>query len=104
MEAKIEMPMFVNEINEIKKLLENMRSNGLVSEWSLPFENQLTRLKTAVFFLTPAGTDAEEKIWIELNKFNHFSFRLNYEKRISHCEYRVTFNKEEKIRNLRIQD
>jgi len=96
--------MFVKEINEVKKLLENMRSNGLVAEWSLPFENQLTSLRTAVFFLTPSDTAVEKKIWTELNKFNYFSFRLNYDKRISRCEYRVTFNKEEKIRNLRIQE
>ncbi len=94
--------MFISELNEIKKTIENMRSNGLIADWSLPYESLVTKLATAVFFITPAHPDFESQIWYELNKYSHFSFRLNYEKELSPCEYRVTFNKEEKIKNLRI--
>lgn len=94
--------MFIKEINEVKKILENMRSNNLISEWTLPNESSITRMSTAVFFLTPATSDAESVIWKELSRYNYFSFRLNNEKLISPLTYRVTFNKEEKIKNLQI--
>ena len=92
--------MYVKEINEIKKQLENMRSKGLIESWSLPYENLLTRLSAAVFFLTPVKDDVEIAIWKELGKYEHFSFRLNNDKKLSDLMYRITFNKDEKEKNL----
>ena len=98
------LAMFVKEINDIKKTMENMRSNGLIAQWSLPYESLITNVSNAVFFITPVRADFETKIWSELNKYDYFSFRLNHEKELSSCEYRITFNKEEKIKNLRIDN
>lgn len=92
--------MYVKEINEIKKQLEQLRANGLVDNWELPHENLLTRLNAAIFFLTPVAEDREDKVWLELSKYENFSFRLNQEKKLSGLMYRVTFSKEEKEKNL----
>jgi hypothetical protein len=92
--------MYVKEINEIKKQLEQLRANGLIENWELPYENLLTRLSAAIFFLTPITEDIEVKIWQELGKHEDFSFRLNQDKKLSGLMYRVTFSKEEKEKNL----
>lgn len=92
--------MYVKEINEIKKQLEQLRANGLIENWELPYENLLTRLSAAIFFLTPIAEDIEGKIWQELAKHEDFSFRLNQDKKLSGLMYRVTFSKEEKEKNL----
>jgi hypothetical protein len=92
--------MYVKEINEIKKQLEQLRTNGLIENWELPYENLLTRLSAAIFFLTPVTEDKEDKIWLELSKNEDFSFRLNQDKKLSGLMYRVTFSKEEKEKNL----
>jgi hypothetical protein len=95
--------MYVKEINEIKKQLENLRSKGLIESWSLPYENLLTRLSAAIFFITPVNDDVEPSIWKELARHDNFSFRLNSDKKLSTLMYRITFNKEEKEKNLQRQ-
>jgi len=95
--------MYVKEINEVKKQLEQLRTNGLIENWELPYENLLTRLSAAIFFITPVAEDAEFKIWQELDKYEDFSFRLNQEKKLSDLMYRITFSKEEKEKNLQRQ-
>jgi hypothetical protein len=92
--------MYVKEINGIKKQLEHLKEDGLVEKWELPYENLLTRLSAAVFFLTPVKEELEPSIWKELGKHEDFSFRLNQEKKLSSLMYRITFEKEEKEKNL----
>ena len=95
--------MYVKQISDVKEDLEILRANGLVKEWALPYENLLTRLSAAIFFITPVGSreGAASGIWRELDKYDDFSYRLNHEKKLSVLEYRVTFSKEEKEKNLK---
>ena len=53
----------VPEIKAVKKHLEELKEKGLVSEWELPYENILTRLTAAIFFLTPKDDSKLEEIW-----------------------------------------
>ena len=93
--------MYVPEIIEVKEVLEIMKSNNLIDAWELPYENLLTRRSAAIFFITPGevGRLQMDNIWKELDKFDHFSFRKNEEKKLSNLEYRITFSEEEKVAN-----
>jgi len=84
----------VPEINEVKKHLDQLKKKGLVKEWELLYENILTRLTAAIFFLTPADESKLEEIWKELEIHKMLQYRLNEEKKISQLEWRVEFNKE----------
>lgn len=90
--------MNVPEINEVKEVLTDFKSKGIIEEWELPYENLLTRRSAAIFFLTPDGKYAESAstIWEQLDNYENFSFRVNEEKKLSKLQYRVTFSKEEK--------
>ena len=94
--------MYVKQIAEVKEHLDQMRANGLIEKWELPYENLLTRLNAAIFFLTPTGQYQNDPsgIWSELEKYENFSFRLNKEMKLSQLVYRITFNEEEKAKNF----
>jgi len=94
--------MNVKEIAQVKANLEQLKSNGLIEQWELPYENLLTRLSAAIFFLTPAVAFQADPsvVWSELEKYENFSFRPNKERKLSSLEYRVTFSEEEKTKNL----
>jgi len=93
--------MFVPEINEVKGRLEEMAKSGKIEAWELPYENLLTRLTAAIFFIEPAkGQDENlQAVWDELANHENFSYRENNEKKLSQMKYRVTFNIEEKQKN-----
>jgi hypothetical protein len=95
--------MYVKKISEVKEHLNELKGNGLIEEWELPYENLLTRLTAAIFFLTPAAeySDRPAAIWSELEKYDYFSCRINKEKKLSSLLYRVTFNEEEMEKNLK---
>jgi hypothetical protein len=95
--------MYVKKIAEMKEHLDELRKKGLIEAWELPYENLLTRLNAAIFFITPAGNYMEDPsaIWNELEGFEHFSYRINHEKKLSSLTYRVTFSEEEKQKNLK---
>jgi hypothetical protein len=88
--------MYIPEIIEVKDHLERMKTNGLLKEWELPYENLLTRRSAAIFFLTPVASSGIGGIVNELDKYEHFSYRVNSEKKLSALEYRVTFSEEER--------
>lgn len=83
----------VAEIQSVKHHLEDMRTQGLVKEWEIPYENILTRLTAAIFFLTPADENSLDRIWQELEVHKMLQYRLNEEKKLSLLEWRVEFNK-----------
>ena len=91
--------MNVPEITEVKEKLESLKTENLIKEWELPYENILTRRSAAIFFLTPAGEDKTDTIWKELSQYENFSARLNTEKKLSELQYRLTFSAEEKEQN-----
>ncbi len=86
--------MHVPEIIEVKKHLDELKEKGLVKEWELPYENILTRLTAAIFFLTPTDDSKLEEIWKELDKHPRLTYRLNEEKKLSQLVWRVEFNKD----------
>jgi hypothetical protein len=85
--------MHVPEIIEVKKHLDELKDKGLVKEWELPYENILTRLTAAIYFLTPPDESKLDEIWKELEKHPMLQYRLNEEKKLSQLEWRVEFNK-----------
>ncbi len=86
--------MHVPEIIEVKKHLDELKEKALVKEWELPYENILTRLTAAIFFLTPTDDSKLEEIWKELDKHPRLTYRLNEEKKLSQLVWRVEFNKD----------
>lgn len=93
--------MYVKEINEVKEHLDILKERGLVKAWVLAYENLLTRLNAAIFFLTPAKDDEEtmSQIAAELGKYQNFSYRPNHEQKLSDLQYRITFSEEELKKN-----
>lgn len=92
--------MRVPAITEVKNHLEGMQKKGLINAWELPYENLLTRLSAAIFFVDVANSGQSElTVWKELEKYDHFSYRLNTEKKLSQMRYRITFSLEEKEKN-----
>lgn len=83
----------VKEIREVKDTLENLKQNGLITEWEIPYENILTRLTAAIFFLTPVKEANIDEIWKALEKFSMLQYRRNEEANMSSLEWRVEFNK-----------
>jgi hypothetical protein len=86
--------MHVPEIIEVKEHLDNLKEKGLVKEWELPYENILTRLTAAIFFLTPVDDSKLDEIWKELDKHPLLTYRMNEEKKLSQLVWRVEFNKD----------
>lgn len=84
----------VPEINAVKQHLDQLKNKGLVKDWELPYENVLTRLTAAVFFLTPVGDSTLDEIWKELSKYPRLVYRRNEEQKLSKLEWRVEFNKD----------
>lgn len=83
----------VPEIKAVKKHLAELKEKGLILEWELPYENILTRLTAAIFFLTPVEDSKLDEIWNELEIHKMLQYRLNEEKKLSQLAWRVEFNK-----------
>ena len=81
----------VPEILKVKAHLDQLQAKSLVKEWELPYENLLTRLSAAIFFVTPTGEEQMPAIAAELNEYPNFSYRENTEKNLSQLSYRITF-------------
>lgn len=84
------------EIEKVKNLLESLKHRSLVAEWELPYENLLTRLTAAIFFINPVDDIDMSSIWAEFKEYEYLSYRINTEGLLSKMKYRMTFNKEEK--------
>lgn len=86
--------MNVPDIIKVKEHLDELKGKGLINEWELPYENLLTRLTAAVFFLETVDESKLEEIWKELDKHPRLTYRKNEEKKLSQLEWRVEFNKD----------
>lgn len=82
----------VREINTVKQHLDQLKSEGLITQWELPYEQILTRLTAAIFFVSLADQD-DESVWKEMEKYPMFSYRKNEEKQLSLLDWSMTFNK-----------
>jgi hypothetical protein len=83
----------VPEIIQVKRKMESLKERGLIKEWEIPYENILTRLTAAIFFLTPAKASYLEEIWQEFADHERLQYRQNEEKKLSTLDWRVEFNK-----------
>ena len=83
-----------SEIREVKDLMAAMNQGGLVKEWELPFEEILSGLAQAVFFLTPVDDSCLEKIWNELGKFPYMTYQRNESGTVSKLVWRIAFNRD----------
>jgi hypothetical protein len=81
----------VPEIIKVKNHLAELQAKGLVKAWELPYENLLTRLSAAIFFVTPASEEQMAAITGEFKEYPHFSYKENTEKKLSQLMYRITF-------------
>ena len=82
----------VPEILEVKHTLKTMKEEGLIADWELPYENLLTRLSAAIFFITPAKQEDMQKIHDQLNRYQGFECKENTKKSLSQLEYQVEFH------------
>lgn len=86
----------VPEIIEVKKALFELKSKQVIKDWELPYENLLTRLTAAIFFVEPNDDDAGSRdVWDSLRVFPEFRYRENREKKLSQMKWRVEFSNED---------
>ena len=83
----------VPEIVAVKNHLNELKRRHVVKEWEIPYENILTRITAAIFFLTPEDGADLEQVWQELERHQMLQYRLNEEKKLSQLTWRVEFNK-----------
>lgn len=81
-------------IVSVKEHLDRLVEKGLIKEWELPYENILTRLTAAIFFFTAANDSVLNEVWDELRMHDRLTYRVNEEKKLSHLDWRVEFNKD----------
>ena len=93
-EEKMNVDAGESEIREVKDLMDAMHQGGLVKEWNLPFEEILSGLAQAVFFLTPEDDSCLEEIWKELDKFPYMAYQRNESGAVSKLEWRIAFNRD----------
>lgn len=84
----------IPEIKAVKGHLDQLKAKGLIEAWEIPYENVLTRLTAAIFFLTPSNPSNLNEIWKELETHKMLMYRLNEKKELSELEWRVEFNKD----------
>jgi len=83
--------MNVPEIQKVKSHLEELKQTSIISSWELPYENLLTRLSAAIFYVS----GDLQKIETELGSYPNFRVKPNLEKTLSQLQYEVLFSKEE---------
>jgi 6-pyruvoyl-tetrahydropterin synthase len=82
----------VPEINSVKNHLTELQHKGLIKEWELPYENILTRLTAAIFFLNPTEEENLSLIWEELSVHKMLKYQENEGHKISELKWKVEFN------------
>jgi hypothetical protein len=95
--------MNVPEIKKVKQKFEEIKSAQHIQNWELPYENILSRLTAAIFFITPAENISMEQIAAGFAEYENFSWRENTEQKLSQLAYRITFSKEEKEKNTPVE-
>ena len=81
----------VPQIIAVKEQLDRLQQQDLIRAWELPYEELLTRLSAAVFFLTPAPGSDPGRIAEALAVDKKPVWRPNAEKMLSQLEWRLEF-------------
>ena len=82
----------VPEIIAVKNKLNELKANTLIRDWELPYENLLTRLTAAIFFVDSEPNGLIDRAWSSLSEFPNFRYRENSEKKLSQMQWRLEFN------------
>ena len=81
----------VPEIKAVKRRLEALKDRDLIGNWELPYEEILTRITAAIFFITPTDKSKLSEIWDSLSDYEMLQYRPNEEKKLSQLEWRIEF-------------
>lgn len=88
--------MHIPEIISVKEKLDELKEKGAIFQWELPYENLLTRLDAAIFFIElPEGKDTRQECIAGLHQFGNITIETNAEKRLSGCSYQLVFRRPE---------
>ncbi|MEM9242686.1 MAG: hypothetical protein AAGA27_01345 [Pseudomonadota bacterium] len=90
--------MYVESINKVKDKLESLKKAGTITAWELPYENILTRLDAAYFFVS-ASKDKLSDISAAFKDYNDFNLCDNEKKTLSEMAYQITFQAADAIEN-----
>jgi nitrate reductase NapAB chaperone NapD len=80
----------IPEINEIKLIFSKLKEDGMIEEWELPHENILTRLASAIFFVSPANKKKIDHVSKRLQKYPHYEVSTN-DSSLSVLSHRIRF-------------
>ncbi len=79
----------VKKIIELKDKLNELKIEGYIKEWQMPYENTLTRLEAAWIFFSPSSKKSIKVIEQEMNVSN-LTIKIN-DKGISNLPYIMSF-------------
>lgn len=82
----------VPEIIEVKAALESLSRDGVVLRWELPYENLLTRLDAALFFVEFSANEQQGLAWHELARYGELLYGPNEDHALSELPYHFEFS------------
>jgi hypothetical protein len=82
----------VPEILEFKEYLQKFAEKGEVVSWELPYENILSRISAAYFFLSLEKNINEEHFFEEVKKSYPITYSSNADKKLSQLDWEIKFN------------
>ena len=87
----------VLEILDVKQYLEQLKSKGFIKDWELPYENLLTRLSAAIFFITPVSEEKIVEINEQMARFDNYVLDTNTDQLLSDLPYRIQFKQVDEL-------
>jgi len=86
----------VPEIIEVKRELDQLVADGEVARWELPYENILTRLNAALFYVEFVASQPSDEAWRRISCHGDLCFGLNADRVLSDLPYWFGFGSPEK--------
>lgn len=88
--------MNVPEIQKFKEHLEVLKSKNYLTDWEIPYENLLTRLDAAFFFVTLTANKTIADIRLELKNYPDLHIEENVDENLSQLDFRISFSNGQK--------
>lgn len=82
--------MHIDSIVKVKDKLETLKEAGAIEAWELPYENILTRLDAAHFFVTLPDTNTDP-VTKSFEDYDTFKLEKNDAQKLSTLDYQITF-------------
>jgi hypothetical protein len=83
--------MYVEAIAKVKKIFEQLKADGTIDQWELPYENILTRLDAAIFFADFTHEEAKQTLAKAFGDYEEYKIEPNKKKLLSQMPYTITF-------------